>query len=56
MLKVFGDNCLFHLNVNKWVEEFRSACIKVSDEQRRGGPVEVGTSSLESRFHSLIKD
>jgi len=56
MLKVYGENCLNRSNVYKWVEQFQSGRTKISDEQRSGRPVEVWTSSLESRIDALIRD
>lgn len=55
MLKVYGNHCLHRSNIYKWVEQFKSGRANVSDEQRRGRPVEVSTPSLESRIDALIR-
>lgn len=56
MLKVYGNNCLNRSNIFKWVAQFRSGRERVADEQRTGRPVQVATSSLESRIDMIIRD
>jgi len=53
---MYGNNCLNHSNIYKWVEQFQNGRASVYDEWRSVRPVEVATPSLESWIDSLIRN
>jgi hypothetical protein len=45
MFPVYGGKCLWHKAVPSWVRKFSEGCLKVTDDDKSGHPVEIATES-----------